>query len=149
MQRAKRGANFDTEIFQHQFTHLIAVNALRDHHAQHVVHLVLQIAKGLQPHRLNAFQQRIAVQLVPGDAVVQPFLEDQPRAFAGAKQRGGGFSVMVQPLRPPVIHHHAEIEIVGVDHLLVAVAMGVGADPLLDAFAAADRLFHAWAQGDR
>ena len=149
MQRAKRGADFNPEILQHQLAHLVAVDPLRDDHAQHVVHLVLQVAEGLQPHRLNALQQRIAVQPVAGDAVIQPLLQDQPRAFASAKQRGSCFGVVVQPLRPPVVHHHAEIEVVGVDHLLVAVAVGVGANALLHALAATDCLFHPRAQGDR
>lgn len=100
MQRAKRGADFNPEILQHQLTHLVAVDALWNHHAQHVIHLVLQVAEGLQPHRLNALQERIAVQLVAGNAVLQPFLQDQPRAFAGAKQRGGSFGMVIQPFRP-------------------------------------------------
>ena len=57
--------------------------------------------------------------------------------------------MVVKALRPPVVHHHAEIEVVGVDHLLVAVAVGIGADPLFHAFAAANRLFHARAEGNR
>lgn len=50
--------------------------------------------------------------------------------------------MVVKALRPPVIHYHAEIEIVGVDHLVDTVVMGIGADPLLNAAAAADDLFH-------
>ena len=148
MQRTKRGANFNAEIFQHQFAYLIAVDPVGDHHPQHVIHFVPQIAKGLEPHRLDALQQRIAVQFVAGDAVVESLLEDQARALPGSEQRRGRFGMVVKALRPPVIHHHAEIEIVGVDHLVDAIVMGIGADPLLNAAAAADDLFHPRAEGD-
>ena len=149
MQRPKRGANLNAEIFQHQFAHLIAIHAGRDHYAKHVVHFVFQVAEGLQPHPLNAFQHRFTMQFVAGDAVIQPLLQDQTGAFARAKQRTGRFGVMVEPLRAPVIHDHAEIKIVGVDHLLFAILMRFRADPLLNAFAFADHRFHLCAQGDR
>ncbi len=148
VQRTKRGANFNAEIFQHQFAYLIAVDPVGDHHPQHVIHFVPQVAKGLEPHRLDALQQRIAVQFVAGDAVVESLLEDQARALPGGEQRRGRFGMVVKALRPPVIHHHAEIEIVGVDHLVDAIVMGIGADPLLNAAAAADDLFHPRAEGD-
>ena len=87
VQRAKRGANFNAEIFQHQLAYLIAVDPVGDHHPQHVIHFVPQVAKGLEPHRLDPFQQRIAVQLVAGDAVVESLLKDQARALSGGEQR--------------------------------------------------------------
>ncbi|OMP13227.1 hypothetical protein COLO4_02049 [Corchorus olitorius] len=149
VQRTERGANLNAEIVQHQFAYLVAVDALRDHHAKHVIHLVSEIAKGFQPHALNAFQQRITVQFVARDAVIQPFLQDQTGTFACAKQRRGGFGMVVEPLRSPVIHDHAEIEVVGVDHLVDAILMCVGTDALLHALTLADHRFHLRAQGDR
>ena len=56
------------------FAYLIAVDPVGDHHPQHVIHFVPQVAKGLEPHRLDALQQRIAVQFVAGDAVVESLL---------------------------------------------------------------------------
>ncbi len=53
MQRTKRGANFNAEIFQHQFAYLIAVDPVGSP-PQHVIHFVPQVA-GLEPHRRMPF----------------------------------------------------------------------------------------------
>ncbi len=113
----------------------------RDHHPQHVVHAVIEIAEYLKPHALNAGQHRRAVQLVASDGVIQPLFQDHPGTFARGEQHAGGFGVVIQTLGAPVIHDHAEIKIVGVDHLIVTVGMIGSADPLLHALTTADDLF--------
>lgn len=58
------------------------MNTLRNDHAEHVIHTMIQIAEYLQPHSLNARQQRAAVQFVARNAVIQTFFKDDARTFA-------------------------------------------------------------------
>ncbi len=68
------------------------------------------------------------MQFVAGDAVVES-LRRIRRAHSRAANSAEVASVWWLRRPAPVIHHHAEIEIVGVDHLVDAIVMGIGADP--------------------
>ena len=75
----------------------------------------------MSPIAVEAGDQRVARELVAREAVFEPFGEHDAQRLARGIQHRGRLGVMVEPLLAPVVHQHAEIEIVRADHRAVAV----------------------------
>jgi hypothetical protein len=149
VQRAERGADLDVEVIEERAAHLLAVDALRDVHPGHVGHLVALVAEELEPHRLEAHGQRPGRPRMAGERLLEPFAEQDARAFACGVEHGGRFSVVVKRLVGPVVHDHREVEIVAADDRPVAVFLALLLESLLDVPPAHDHLFRPLVQGQR
>ena len=98
---------------------------------------------------LSSGQQCIAVQLMTGNTVIDAFLQNNAGTLTSTEQHRRCFGVVVQTFRPPVIHDHAKIKIVGIDNFVIAVLMTKVANALFDVLAFSDNVRKTIAQCHR